>query len=60
MNEKLTRRIAPLGLLLGAILGMVGSFVPSASVRGLAWGIDGAGIIVRQLLTDCLLFSKRL
>jgi hypothetical protein len=34
------------GLVMGASLGMAGSFVPSAELRGLAWGIDGIAIVV--------------
>jgi hypothetical protein len=35
------QRIAAPFLVIGAILGMLGTFAPSASLRGLAWGVDG-------------------
>jgi len=37
-------RVAAIGLVIGAILGMAGAFVPSASLRGLAWGLDGTAL----------------
>ena len=42
--------IAPLCLVVGAILGLAGSFAPSASLRGLAWGVDGTALIVAAAL----------
>lgn len=42
--------LAPGGLLIGAILGMAGTFVPSASVRGLLWGLDGIALITATAL----------
>lgn len=38
--------IAPICLVVGALLGLAGSFAPSASLRGLAWGIDGTVLVV--------------
>jgi hypothetical protein len=40
------RRVAAAGLVTGALLGIAGSFAPSAELRGLAWGVDGIAIIV--------------
>jgi hypothetical protein len=31
---------------IGALLGMAGTFVPSASTRGLLWGLDGIALVV--------------
>lgn len=42
--------IAPICLVIGALLGLAGSFAPSASLRGLAWGIDGTALIVGAAL----------
>jgi len=42
--------IASVALVLGAALGIAGTFVPSASLRGLAWGIDGVSLIVASSL----------
>jgi hypothetical protein len=40
------RQIAATGLVAGALLGMAGTFTPSASWRGLAWGLDGTALVV--------------
>jgi hypothetical protein len=37
-------------LVVGATLGMAGSFTSSASVRAVAWGIDGTALIVAAAL----------
>ena len=50
MNEKLIKVTASTGLLIGGILGMVGSFLPSASLRSLAWSLDGIGLIIASAL----------
>jgi hypothetical protein len=50
MQEKSIKITASTGLLIGGILGMVGSFAPSASLRSLAWGLDGIGLIVAGAL----------
>jgi hypothetical protein len=50
MNEKLIKVTASTGLLIGGILGMVGSFLPSASLRSLAWSLDGLGLIIAGAL----------
>ena len=42
--------VAPVCLVIGALLGLAGSFAPSASLRGLAWGIDGTALIVAAAL----------
>ena len=50
MSDKRPRLIAPSGLVIGAVLGMAGTFVPSASLRGLLWGLDGIALIVAAAL----------
>lgn len=40
------RLIAALGLVVGAALGIAGTFAPSAALRGLAWGLDGTALVV--------------
>ena len=50
MNEKLIKVTASIGLLSGGILGMVGSFLPSPSLRSLAWSLDGVGLIISGAL----------
>jgi hypothetical protein len=42
--------VAPICLIIGALLGMAGTFVPSASLRGLAWGIDGVALVTAGAL----------
>lgn len=42
--------VAPICLVIGAVLGLLGSFAPSASLRGLAWGVDGIALIVAAAL----------
>ena len=48
--------VVPACLVLGALLGLAGSFAPSASLRGLAWGLDGTLLVVAAalLVVHCL------
>ena len=50
MSDERLRVIAGSGLVIGAVFGVIGSFVPSAGLRGLAWGIDGTALIVASAL----------
>lgn len=50
MSTERPSKIAPICLVAGALLGLAGSFAPSASLRGLAWGIDGVALIVAAAL----------
>jgi hypothetical protein len=50
MSDERLRVVAATGLVIGALLGMAGSFAPSAALRGLAWGIDGTALIVASAL----------
>lgn len=52
--------LAPIGLVLGALFGLAGSFVPSAALRGLAWGIDGTALVVAGavLAIHCLRYGQ--
>lgn len=43
-------RVAVVGLAIGGIFGMAGSFVPQAHLRQLFWMLDGVGIIVAAAL----------
>jgi len=49
-SDQSPRLLAPSGLVIGAALGMAGTFVPSASLRGLLWGLDGIALIVATAL----------
>jgi hypothetical protein len=42
--------IAAIGLLIGCILGMIGSTVPSDIVRNILWAIDSCGLILAAAL----------
>jgi hypothetical protein len=46
MTDTRLRFIAAPGLVIGAVLGIAGTFATSASMRGLAWGLDGAALVV--------------
>jgi hypothetical protein len=49
MNDARPSPVAPVCLVVGALLGLGGSFAPSATLRGLAWGIDGIALVVAGL-----------
>ena len=49
MSESGLRLVAASGLVVGALLGMAGTFAP-ASLRALAWGVDGTALIVSAAL----------
>ena len=42
--------VAAAALVVGALLGLAGSLAPSASLRGLAWGIDGTALVAGTAL----------
>ena len=44
------RLLTAAGLALGAALGLAGTFAPSDSLRGLAWGIDGMSLVMASAL----------
>ena len=50
MNDGRPSPVAPVCLVIGAVLGLGGSFAPSPSMRGLAWGIDGISLVVAAAL----------
>src|ERR1019366_10681888 len=50
MTNERPSPIAPMCLVVGALLGLAGSFAASASLRGLAWGVDGTALIVGAAL----------
>jgi hypothetical protein len=54
MRDERLQRVAAAGLVIGALFGMVGSFVPTAELRGLAWGIDGIALVVGSALFGVL------
>jgi len=50
MNDKNLKIWASVGLALGGIFGIAGTMAPSASLRGIAWLIDGVGIVLAGAL----------
>jgi len=52
------RILASIGLAVGAVLGLAGSFAPSPSLRGLAWGLDGLGLVMASALLAVAYFRR--
>jgi hypothetical protein len=50
VSDRQAERLAAVCLVVGSVFGVAGTFVPSASVRGVAWGIDGIALIVGTAL----------
>src|SRR3954447_20579058 len=50
MSDERQHDVAAAGLVIGALLGMAGSFAPNAALRGLAWGADGVALVVGSAL----------
>lgn len=44
--------------MIGALLGMAGTFAPSGALRGLAWGLDGTALIVAAALLTVHYFRR--
>lgn len=58
LSDKGLRRLASGGLAVGGVLGIAGTFAPSASLRGLAWGIDGVGLVMASALLTLAFYRK--
>jgi hypothetical protein len=52
------RLVAATALVIGAVLGMGGTFAPSAGLRALAWGLDGTALIVAASLLTIHYFRR--
>jgi hypothetical protein len=50
LNDVRLRLIAVVGLVTGSILGMAGTFAPSASLRAIAWALDGTALVMATAL----------
>lgn len=59
MNDKSLRVLASIGLGVGGVLGLAGTFAPSAALRGLAWGIDGIALVMACALLTLRYFRIR-
>ncbi len=58
LADKRRDRVTIVGLAIGGIFGMAGSFVPHAPLRQLFWTFDGVGIIVAAALLAVKFFRK--
>jgi hypothetical protein len=58
MSERSSQLVSCAGLLIGSALGLAGTFVASASVRGLLWGLDGIALVVAAALLAIHYFRK--
>jgi hypothetical protein len=56
MNDKSFRILSCLGLAVGGVFGIAGTFTPNASLRGLAWGIDGIALVTASALLTVRFF----
>jgi hypothetical protein len=50
MSDSRPQPLAALGLVVGAVFGMAGTFVASPALRGLLWGLDGTALIAATAL----------
>jgi len=58
VNERGLRVLASVGLAVGGVFGMAGTFAPSASFRGLAWGVDGVGLVMACAILTLAFYRK--
>ncbi|HEV8448201.1 MAG TPA: hypothetical protein VGQ44_15330 [Gemmatimonadaceae bacterium] len=50
MSDERLRGVVAAGLVIGALLGMAGTFAPSPELRALAWGADGTALVLAGAL----------
>jgi hypothetical protein len=58
MKQNLIIRIAAMGLLTGCVLGIIGSVVPSDTIRSILWAIDSCGLILAAALLTVYCFKQ--
>ena len=58
MSDWRLRVLAATGLAVGALFGVAGTFAPSASLRGLAWGIDGVSLVMAAGLLTLVFYRE--
>ena len=58
MTDRRASLLACASLAVGGVFGLAGTFAPSASLRGLAWGIDGLALVMASALLT-LRFHRR-
>lgn len=57
-RERSLNLLACVGLGLGAVFGMAGTFVSDENLRSLFWGIDGAGLVMAAALLTLKYFRR--
>lgn len=58
LSDKGLRLLASTGLAVGGVFGMAGTFAPTTFLRGLAWGIDGVGLVMASALLTLAFYRK--
>src|SRR6476620_8190862 len=58
MKQKLIIRTAAAGLLVGCVLGMIGTAVPSYKIRNVLWAVDSCGLILAAALLTPYWFKR--
>ena len=57
-RDRALRLLASIGLAIGGVFGLAGTFAPNASLRGLAWGIDGLALVMAAALLTIVFYRK--
>ena len=58
MSDRTFKLVVSIGLATGGILGMAGTFAPTASLRGILWGIDGIGLVLATALLTVAFYRR--
>jgi hypothetical protein len=58
VNEAHLRVIAAVGLAVGGVFGIAGTFAPSPPLRGLAWGLDGVGLVTASAILTIWFYRR--
>ena len=58
MTQRLIIRTAAAGLLVGCVLGMIGTAVPSDKIRNVLWAVDSCGLILAAALLTPYCFKR--
>ena len=58
MNDRPLRILGSIGLAVSGALGLAGSFAPTATLRGLAWGLDGTALVMACAVLTLLFFRR--
>lgn len=60
MDERKIKVLASIGLFIGGIFGLAGSFAPTDSLRCIAWNIDGVALTIASVLLTMYYYRKGL